>query len=69
MWKRRSSYPACVGLTSIGSSRWPWRQQRTEVWTDMKSRKYALHLRLVPSKYIDWDNNGAKLKWQTLFKK
>jgi hypothetical protein len=62
MGYKNTSYPACVGLTWQGSSRWPWRQDRTEVWTDMISRKYPLHLRLVPNKYIHWDRNGSHLR-------
>lgn len=49
------TYPACVGLVTIDN-------QRHELWNDMVWRKYPLHLRLVPSKYITWDRNGAKLK-------
>lgn len=60
--KEQYVYPACVGLSSIGSSRWPWRQRRTEVWTDMKSRPYPWYLRTVPSKYIWYNSSGAKLK-------
>lgn len=58
----KASYPACVGLCQIGSSRWPWRQQRTEVWNDMIERKYPLHLRLVPNKFINWDHKGSHLR-------
>ena len=62
-------YPACVGLARIGSSLFPWRQQRTECWSDMIGRKYPFHLRLVPNKFIDWDRDGAKMKWLFWIKK
>lgn len=60
--RTKHKYPACVGLVWIGSSRWPWKQKRYEVWTDMVDRPYPLHLRLVPNKYITWNRNGAKLR-------
>jgi len=44
MRDQEPTYPACVGLTRIGSSIWPWCQQRREVWTDMRSRPYRWYL-------------------------
>lgn len=52
-------YPACVGLSRIGSSIWPWRQQRTEVWTDMKPRAYPWYLRVIPNQWIWYNRRGA----------
>ena len=54
-------YPACVGLGSVGTSPWPWRQQRVELWNDTISRPFPWNLRLVPSRWITWDRRGAKL--------
>jgi hypothetical protein len=54
-------YPACVGLSSIGNSRWPWQRQRTEVWTDMISRPYPWYLRVVPDRFIWYNKQGAIL--------
>jgi len=65
----RSSYPACVGLGRIGDSKWPWKQQRYECWNDMISRKYPWYLRLVPNKYLDWNNKGVYLKCLAKFKR
>jgi len=66
------TYPACVGLSVIHTSRWPWRQHRTEVWTDMVSRPYPLYLKIVPNNFIWYDKTGAKLSWsrilQSLFR-
>ena len=55
-------YPACVGLSRIGDSIFPWMQRRSEVWTDMKSRPYPWYLRLVPNRFIWYNRNGAILK-------
>lgn len=35
----------------------------------MIGRKYPFHLRLVPNKFIDWDRDGAKMKWLFWIKK
>jgi hypothetical protein len=60
--KLDNDWAACVGLVRIGNSRWPWRQQRREVWSDMKERRYPLHLRLVPNRFIWYNKHGAKFK-------
>lgn len=51
-----STYPACVGLVLIGY----WK--RWESWTDKQERKWPLHLRYLPPKWVTWDRKGAKLK-------
>lgn len=60
--RKHKEWAACVGLSRISSSRWPWRQQRTEVWSDMISSPYPLHLRLVPNKFIWYNKQGARLR-------
>ena len=57
-----TDYPACVGLTRIGNSKLPWRQRRTECWTDMKERPYAWYLRFLPNSWIWYTRQGACLK-------
>lgn len=61
----KPEWAACVGLTRIGNSRWPWKQHRTEVWTDMKSRPYPYYLRMVPNKWIWYNTGGAVLCFAT----
>lgn len=52
-WKT-AIYPACVGLSQVGF----W--HRREVWTDLKDRKWPLHLRFLPSSWVFYDRTGAK---------
>jgi len=55
------TWPSCVGLTWQGGN-WLNATNRTEVWTDLSSRKWPLHLRYLPTKWVTWDTNGARLK-------
>lgn len=57
VYREPVTYPACVGLCYIGL----W--YRRECWNDKSNRKFPLHLRFVPRKWITWDRNGAKLNW------
>mgnify|MGYP000010368218 FL=1 len=54
-------YPACVGLSWQGGT-WFNARYRNEVWTDMKARPWPLHLRFLPTNWVSWDNDGARLK-------
>lgn len=54
--KNTPDYAACVGLTFIGY------KYRRECWSDNVSRKFPLMLRYLPSKWITYDRNGAKLR-------
>ena len=59
MDKSPRSYPACVGLTYIGSG---WAKgSRSEVWNDMVSRPWPLHLRFLPPSWVSFDRDGARL--------
>ena len=51
-------WATCVGLSSIGY----WK--RYEVWNDLDivNRKWPIHLRYLPHKWVTYDRNGAKLK-------
>ena len=54
-----TKYPACVGLSWLGSG---WKKgSRHEVWNDLVSRPWPLHLRFLPTKWVTWDSNGARL--------
>jgi len=57
----KPKWAACVGLSRIGDSRWPWKQQRTECWNDMVHRPYPYYLRLVPNRWIWYNIHGAKV--------
>ena len=51
-------WAACVGLVRIGY----WR--RYECWNDrdIVDRKWPIHLRYLPPKWVDWNRDGAILK-------
>lgn len=54
-----NSWAACVGLVEI-----PDLKVRYECWNDLSivDRKWPIHLRYLPSKWVTFDRNGAKLK-------
>jgi hypothetical protein len=53
---RDTKWPACVGLTKNKGKRY-------EVWNDMGPiREVKWFYNFIPSRFIDWDNNGIKLK-------
>jgi len=53
------SWAACVGLVEI-----PELKVRYESWNDLDitDRKWPIHLRYLPYKWVTFDRNGAKLK-------
>jgi hypothetical protein len=56
-----AKYPSCVGLSWLASG---WSKgSRTECWTDMIDRPWPLYLRFMPTSWISWDANGARLKF------
>lgn len=57
----KPKWAACVGLSGIGNSRWPWKQQRKECWNDTVNRPYPYYLRLVPNRWIWFTTRGATL--------
>ena len=60
MWAD-AKYPSCVGLSWIGGN-WLTARHRSECWTDMKRRPWPLHLRFLPTSWVWFDSNGARLK-------
>lgn len=59
---KSARYPACVGLSY--STYW----DRWECWNNLKPKKWPLHLRYLPPKWVTWSNKGAKLKLPKLLK-
>jgi hypothetical protein len=61
MARKRSDklWAACVGLAEI-----PSLNIRHECWNDLDivDRKWPIHLRYLPSKWVTFDRNGAILK-------
>jgi hypothetical protein len=52
------SWAACVGLVEIPDSK-----VRYECWNDLDivDRKWPIHLRYLPNKWVTFDRDGAKL--------
>ena len=60
-WKIYQEWPACVGLSRIGKY-----GRVYTLWNDCKgSRPTPWYMRLVPMKYIKWDNKGSYLFYGT----
>lgn len=53
------SWAACVGLVEISDLK-----LRHECWNDLDivDRKWPIHLRYLPNKWVTFDRNGAILK-------
>jgi hypothetical protein len=56
-------YPACVGLSRIGG----YPNTVYTIWNDMKgSRPVPWYYRLLPMRFIGWNNKGSYIKWKVL---
>ena len=54
-------YPACVGLGRIGS----YPNIVYTLWNDMKGgRPVPWYQRLVPMRFIGWNNKGSYIRWK-----